>query len=740
VRTAKTACVLLISPGIIKWTDTDFGLPHLVSLGGYVQEQLGVRVEIIDLAYEGGDHFQLSRTLDELGPYLVIGLSCYSSFDYMRVMALARFLKDRHPETPLVGGGYHASALPTDLVFDGSPFDAVVVGEGERPLTEIVATILGGGRLDRRIYGPDPIVDLDSLPPYRWQLLGRYLPRARDLGRKLQIYLSRGCPYHCTFCMERAKSGHKWRAYGVERALDELRRLFRILDPGEWLVNVADPLFGFRRTWRREVLEGIVHGGLLPRQYWSLTRADDLDRDDIRLLAAARFSIGIGLESGCPDMLVRMRKGGRPQRYLEAIERLADLSLEHGLTWATNIVVGHPGETTASMQRTRDFVARIFTTAPQTRGWLSVDPFRLYPGSQVHEQMESYERVYGTRFFSPTWWKRWYDASFLAEHLDPGEALPFEERVRFMMEAYAPLLREIGTRFRGQGRDIDRVFRNSIEEQIRLVSPEARDRILRRATRAKSDLGRGETAGGGESRSLHVPLGLQIRDEWVRRREQAIRRLLEDGVLRTDALVEALLQVAPERHMSREQAEAVLSDRPTAVTREGDLPVGVGLRTYAIGLQALEPAERDHVVDMTAQSGYLSAVLAHLVGPLGKVVALHAGHRISDLQPSLAALEQVEIVGATPADPLAIRGTFDRLWMGAALPRFPARLTSHLRDNGGRAVAFLGPRFRRQDLVLLVRHGSDLHERIVARVRVPVVAAPEGWIPRPRPAIQEPTP
>ena len=29
----KKPKVLLLSPGIIKWTDSDFGLPHLVSLG-----------------------------------------------------------------------------------------------------------------------------------------------------------------------------------------------------------------------------------------------------------------------------------------------------------------------------------------------------------------------------------------------------------------------------------------------------------------------------------------------------------------------------------------------------------------------------------------------------------------------------------------------------------------------------------------------------------------------------------
>ncbi len=123
---AADPAVLLISPGILKWTDMDFGLPHLVSMGGYLRQHTGVRVELLDLNYEGGDHVRLLRTIESLGPLLVVGVSCYSSFDYMRVMALARFLRDHLPGVPLVTGGYHASALPEDVVFDGSPFDAVV--------------------------------------------------------------------------------------------------------------------------------------------------------------------------------------------------------------------------------------------------------------------------------------------------------------------------------------------------------------------------------------------------------------------------------------------------------------------------------------------------------------------------------------------------------------------------------------------------------------------------------------
>ncbi|MCR9160917.1 MAG: radical SAM protein [Nannocystaceae bacterium] len=728
----REPCVLLISPGIIKWTDMDFGLPHLVSMGGYVQQHTGVRVELLDLNYEGGDHTHLLQTIESLGPHLLIGLSTYSSFDYMRVMALARFLRRHFPDTPLVTGGYHASALPDDVVFDGSPFDAVIVGEGEKPLRSMVETLLGGQRLEQRVWGPDQIEDLDTLPPYQWQLLDRYWPRATDIGRKFQIYLARGCPYHCTFCMERAKSGYKWRAYSSQRAVDELRRLSKRTDLRQWVINIADPLFGFKRRWRREVLEGILRHDLLPRQYWTLTRSDDLDDTDIELLAKARFSIGIGLESGSPTMLTLMQKGNKPDAYLGAMQRLARLSLKHGLNWASNVIVGHPGETLASMRETHRYLTELFTSAKETCGWLSIDPFRLYPGAQVHEMMQTYSQLHGTRFHHPQWWKSWYDGPFAAEHIDPSREVSFEDRVEFMHEAYAPLTAAIAERFTGQGRSVDRVFRRSLNEQARQMSDERKQQTLRHAQRSRARASRADRDGP----IVGFPVGLHVRDPWVRQRESAVRQLLDDGVLRTADLVEAMLQVAPEAHMSKDAAALLLGGHHAATDAEGDVAIALSLRTYAMGLEALEPALGDRVVDATARSSYLSALLSHLVGERGEVLAIHpAGGEpaeFSRFATSLAASPNVMIARAETAG-VALEGTWDGAWIGAALPRVPHGVARHLVDPGGRLITFVGPRFRAQDLVALTRHGDALEERAVARVAVPVLAGPGGWImPRPR--------
>ncbi len=735
---SREPALLLISPGIIKWTDSDFGLPHLVALGGWVRTKLGLRVEILDLGYEGGDHRALLCTLEELGPFHAIGVSCYSSFDYRRVVALARFLREHLPDVPLIAGGYHASAVPQDLLPPLAPFDAVVVGEGERPLQRLLEDILGGRSVEGDILGPDPVAQLDDLPPYDWDLLARYWPRAARLGRKLQIHLSRGCPYRCAFCMERAKGEASWRAFSPARAIAELQRLASRVELGSWVVNLADPLFGFQRSWRREVLEGVLEAKLRPRQFWTLTRADDLDDLDVKLLAQARFSIGVGLESGSPEMLRVIGKTRQPQAYLAAMRRLATMSREHGLSWAANVIVGHPGETPSSLEATARFVQELYLSAPETCGWLSVDPFRLYPGSQVHAAMGEYERDHGTTFHAPRWWQGWYDHAFRAEWVDPSRELDFATRISAMHRLYGPLLEQVQERFRGQGRGVDRVFERSMAEQRRFMNSTAGETLVRKAARAGPRAS--EPVPGT---ALPLPMGLQMRDPWVRKREEAVRRMLDQGVLHSPDLVQALLEVGPEAFMPAESAREVLEDRTPAVAREGLPALAPAFRFTVLAFEDLQLGAGERVADLAAGSGWIAALMAELVGPEGQVVAVPRGVSSEDLARVLAPWPQSRVEALALGRLMPSPGPWDALWIGGGLPRLPQPVAEALRDPGGRVLTFLGPRFRAQDLVSIRRLGDDLSERPLARVRMPALGGPWGWLPWPvgvgssaRPAIR----
>jgi protein-L-isoaspartate O-methyltransferase len=356
--------------------------------------------------------------------------------------------------------------------------------------------------------------------------------------------------------------------------------------------------------------------------------------------------------------------------------------------------------------------------------------------------MATYEKLHGTRFHHRNWWHSWYDGGFRAEHLDPSREVDFEARVRFMYEAYGPLVEEVGRRFRGQGRSVDRVYARSIAEQSKMMRPEMRDRLLARGARTLARLER--PAGEGDSSSairssghpanelLRFPLGLHVRDEWIRRREDAVRRLLEHGVVRSAALVETMLAVDPRDYLSDEEVGFLLSDRVSPVERIGEFPATLGLHHIGMGIEALEPGLGDSFVDLSARRGYVARLLAELVGEEGIVHAIHppASPEFETVRESLEDFTQVQVSARAPQDLITIDDELDAMWLGAALPRFPPELLEHLRDPGGRAVTFLGPRFRPQDMVCLTRRGDHADEHVLARVEVPILAGALGWVRR----------
>jgi len=149
--------VLLISPPRSWRPDGNFGDSHLVALGSFLEARTGARVEVIDLDYER--FLQAPHPERVFGRnFFVVGISCYSSYDYLTAFYLGREIRRSNPSAILVVGGYHPSARPGDFLDlpgseldEPSPFDHVVVGEGELPLARIVrAAARGEVRLDPR--------------------------------------------------------------------------------------------------------------------------------------------------------------------------------------------------------------------------------------------------------------------------------------------------------------------------------------------------------------------------------------------------------------------------------------------------------------------------------------------------------------------------------------------------------------------------------------------------------------
>jgi radical SAM superfamily enzyme YgiQ (UPF0313 family) len=190
----------------------------LLYLATVIQDK-GHQVKMVDLTAE------TSPNLDRLIPagYDVYGFSTYS-VNYELTYQLASAVKQRNPNSVLIAGGPHATALPTKVANDG--FDVVVTGEGEVAILEILEC-LASGISPPQIFAGKPPNPLDELPfPDRDLVNLSTYTREVEGHRCVSILSSRGCPYPCSFCNSNIMgAGKAIRFRTPENVVAEIRQI-----------------------------------------------------------------------------------------------------------------------------------------------------------------------------------------------------------------------------------------------------------------------------------------------------------------------------------------------------------------------------------------------------------------------------------------------------------------------------------------------------------------------------------
>ena len=154
-------------------------------------------------------------------------------------------------------------------------------------------------------------------------------------------------------------------------------------------INIADDLFASDTARVKEICSGIRERGL--KFAWSaFARVDTVNQEMFDAMAAAGCdSISFGVESGVPEMLKRVRKG----ITLEQARTAVDMCRRAGMLPHASFMVGLPGETPETMQRTDDFARSLKILY----GYHYLAPF---PGTTLAEKVESYDLEILTRDWS----------------------------------------------------------------------------------------------------------------------------------------------------------------------------------------------------------------------------------------------------------------------------------------------------------------------------------------------------
>ncbi|MCB9488000.1 MAG: cobalamin B12-binding domain-containing protein [Deltaproteobacteria bacterium] len=340
--------VLMVRPPKYLWPYMNEGDNYLLSQAmvyvGAAARAAGHEVTLIDCGPAKMGWKSLERTIREMRPHVVMAGDSETLYEHEtgRVFTLA---KSVDPSIITVSGGTHFAQNAMSCM-SRYPIDAIVRGEGEQTLTELLNAIDGGKTkphewadipgLAARAEGDgvlftghrDLIRDLDTLPFPAYDLLPMHLfgaSRYLFSPGGVTIHHSRGCTDNCNFCacwlqMSKRKGDPaeefdevylpRWRTRTVDPVIDEMIHLKERY--GKNCFVFGDDTWNVRPDWNDEFAEKVL--ALDHSFYWfGFMRADYLIRDEKlgifeKLIRSGLSHICIGVERAEDEDLENMNK------------------------------------------------------------------------------------------------------------------------------------------------------------------------------------------------------------------------------------------------------------------------------------------------------------------------------------------------------------------------------------------------------------------------------------------------
>jgi hypothetical protein len=278
---------------------------------------------------------------------------------YHHVLQIMERVKQQRPECHCVLGGPHASAVAWRTMSRQPFVDAIVMGEGERTLPELVQ-VFADGRPDtppgvlRRLSpaeivdgGPRPLVNsLDDLPIPAYEM---YVGTREE---EIFIEAGRGCPFQCTFCSTAPFWQRKHRVKSPARLLAEIRLVQQLYDSKR--VHFTHDLLTTDRRWVADLCRHLIDAGV-PVKWTCSARTDTVDRPLLELMAAAGCNaIYFGMESGSARVLHEIKKDIPVEHSMGVLRLCRDLGIKPN----AGFIVGFPMEDRESLAETFDAYER----------------------------------------------------------------------------------------------------------------------------------------------------------------------------------------------------------------------------------------------------------------------------------------------------------------------------------------------------------------------------------------------
>lgn len=359
---------------------------------GYLASSLraaGHTAVLVDAVAEQLDVPQTADAVFAAAPDL-IGISSFTTMRPNDAYALARELKRRRPEIPIVMGGPHVTSFARTILDECAEVDYLVPGDGEMVLAELAGRLRDKQPLDGMrgilyrggdgtlVAAPpaEVITDIDRFPhPERGiYKAGLYEPLPSLSNRRpvTSIITARGCPWaRCRFCYQGGEYAAPYRRRSPENVVDEIRDLVR--RDGVRNLVFWDDNFCCMPEWVETFC------GLLERErfdlVWSvLSRVDTITPEMLaRMARAGCYSIQFGIESGSQPILNLIRKG----HTLEQCRRAVRWAKQAGMDTRAFFILGFPSETREMAEQTLRFAQEL------NLDYVVFFPYHIQPGTDL---------------------------------------------------------------------------------------------------------------------------------------------------------------------------------------------------------------------------------------------------------------------------------------------------------------------------------------------------------------------
>lgn len=359
---------------------------------GYIAAALikrGHKVEIYsqDQFHYPDEHLRIyldKNRFDVVGVGVIAGY-----YQYRKLLKISHAINHSKNRPFYIIGGHGPSPEP-ELFIRKTQADAVVIGEGEETIVDLMSALEGRRSLatikgitfregeaviinERRKI----VKDIDSLPfpayhlfPIEYYRLLREAHASRT-DFLMPVLSSRGCPFQCTFCY-RMEKGYRLRSN--ESIIEEIKMLKR--DYNINYIIFSDELLMVSEKRAIGLCESFIKSKLNIK--WNCTGRLNYAKPEVLKLMkkAGCVLIKYGIESLDDDALKDMKKNLTVEQIIIGIKS----TLKAGISPGLNIIFGNIGDNKVTLRRGVEFLLK-YDDSAQMR---TIRPVTPYPGSELY--------------------------------------------------------------------------------------------------------------------------------------------------------------------------------------------------------------------------------------------------------------------------------------------------------------------------------------------------------------------